>query len=147
MAQQGAPCTPVSAVGYRWAESNVFNAISRDKAPADKLFDRPHWFALLDKAPVAPGHALLITKHPAATLLEPGLPAEAMADALGELQVCALLRGAAQRAGAGAVLRCGAAVLVCAWGASQGRGGCGARLHDSWPGAGAAHGASSERGR
>lgn len=77
---------PVSAVAYRWNEKNVFHAISEDRMPADKLFDRPHYFAILDKLPVTPGHALMITKHKVATMLA-DMPPEAAADTMGDLQV------------------------------------------------------------
>lgn len=77
---------PVSAAAYRWSERNVFAAINEGRVPADKVFDRPHYYALLDKMPVTHGHCLLITKHPAATLLE-NMPAEAMADTMADLQV------------------------------------------------------------
>jgi hypothetical protein len=78
---------PVSVLSYRWNEKNVFHAINEGRFPAEKIFDRPHYYALLDKMPVTRGHALLITKHPVATLLEPKMPQEAMADTMGDLQV------------------------------------------------------------
>jgi hypothetical protein len=77
---------PVSAVAYRWSDKNVFHAISENRMPADKLFDRHHYFAILDKLPVTSGHALLITKHKLATMLV-DMPAEAAADTMGDLQV------------------------------------------------------------
>jgi hypothetical protein len=82
----GDAAPPVSAVSYRWNDKNVFHAIDEGRMPSDKLFDRPHYFAILDKFPVTPGHALLITKHKAATLLD-GMPPEAAADTMGDLQV------------------------------------------------------------
>ena len=86
-ARRSNPQPLVSATAYGWSERNVFHAINEDRVPADKLFDRPHWFAILDAAPVAPGHALLVTKHRAATLLDAAMPPEALADALVDLQV------------------------------------------------------------
>jgi hypothetical protein len=83
----------VSATAYRWTERNVFHAINEDRVPSDKLFDRPHWYAILDAAPVTPGHALLVTKHRAATLLDAAMPPEALADALVDLQVTERLAG------------------------------------------------------
>lgn len=77
---------PVSAVAYIWNERNVFHAINEDRMPSDKLFDRPHYFAILDKLPVIAGHALMITKHKAATMLDT-MPPEAAADTMGDLQV------------------------------------------------------------
>jgi diadenosine tetraphosphate (Ap4A) HIT family hydrolase len=77
---------PVSAVAYRWNERNVFHAINEDRMPSDKLFDRPHYFAILDKLPVTAGHALMITKHKAATMLDV-MPPEAAADTMVDLQV------------------------------------------------------------
>lgn len=82
-----AACPPVSAVNYRWNEKNVFQAINEGRFPADKIFDRPHYFALLDKLPVSRGHSLLITKHPVATMFEDRMPQEALADAMIDLQV------------------------------------------------------------
>jgi hypothetical protein len=78
---------PVSVLSYRWNDKNVFHAINEGRFPAEKIFDRPHFYALLDKMPVTRGHALLITKHPVATLLDSKMPQEAMADTLGDLQV------------------------------------------------------------
>jgi hypothetical protein len=82
----GDAAPPVSAVAYRWNDKNVFHAIDEGRMPSDKLFDRPHYFAILDKFPVTHGHALLITKHKAATLLD-GMPPEAAADTMRDLQV------------------------------------------------------------
>lgn len=84
--QQQQDAKPVSAVAYRWSDKNVFHAISENRMPADKLFDRPHYFAILDKLPVTPGHALLITKHKVATMLV-DMPPEAAVDTMGDLQV------------------------------------------------------------
>lgn len=78
---------PVSAINYRWNDKNVFHAINEGRFPADKIFDRPHHFALLDKLPVTRGHSLLITKHPVATMFEDKMPPEALADAMIDLQV------------------------------------------------------------
>ncbi|KAF6260275.1 HIT-like domain-containing protein [Scenedesmus sp. NREL 46B-D3] len=85
-APAGTSDPPVSVLSYRWTDKNVFNAINEGRFPADKVFDRPHYYALLDKMPVTRGHALLITKHPVATLLDSKMPPEAMADAMGDLQ-------------------------------------------------------------
>jgi hypothetical protein len=78
---------PVSVLSYRWNDKNVFHAINEGRYPADKIFDRPHYYALLDKMPVTRGHALLITKHPVATLMDNKMPPEAMADTMVNLQV------------------------------------------------------------
>lgn len=78
---------PVSATNYRWNDKNVFHAINEGRFPADKIFDRPHYFALLDKLPVTRGHSLLITKHPVATMFEDKMPPDALADAMIDLQV------------------------------------------------------------
>lgn len=87
MANTAADSPPVSVVSYRWNDKNVFHAINEGRFPADKIFNRPHFFALLDKMPVTRGHALLIIKHPVATLFESKVPAEAMADVMPDLQV------------------------------------------------------------
>lgn len=79
------PPPPVSVASYKWI-SNVFHAMNEGRTPAEKIFDRQHWFALLDHAPVTHGHALLIAKHPVATLLEPCIPQEAAASCFTELQ-------------------------------------------------------------
>jgi len=76
----------VTAVNYRWNQNNVFNAINDGRVPANKIFDRPHYYALLDKLPVSRGHCLLITKHNVATMFE-SMPPEAMADTMTDLQV------------------------------------------------------------
>lgn len=81
---------PVTAISYRWNDKNVFHAINEGRFPAEKIFDRPHYFALLDKLPVTRGHSLLITKHPAATMFEDTMPPEALADTMVDLQVCQL---------------------------------------------------------
>jgi hypothetical protein len=87
MAESSNPdAPPVSASAYRWNDRNVFHAINEDRMPSDKLFDRPHYFAILDKLPVTAGHALMITKHKAATMLDI-MPPEAAADTMGDLQV------------------------------------------------------------
>eukprot|EP00878_Enallax_costatus_P033419 GHUV01036853.1.p1 GENE.GHUV01036853.1~~GHUV01036853.1.p1 ORF type:complete len:170 (-),score=35.69 GHUV01036853.1:136-645(-) len=86
---------PVSAINYKWNEKNVFHAINEGRFPADKIFDRPHYFALLDKTPVTRGHSLLITRHPVATMFEDKMPLEALADAMVDLQV-GLCSGALQ---------------------------------------------------
>uniref|UniRef100_A0A383WI28 Glycoprotease 1 n=1 Tax=Tetradesmus obliquus TaxID=3088 RepID=A0A383WI28_TETOB len=91
----------VSVLSYRWSDKNVFHAINEGRFPAEKIFDRPHFYALLDKMPVTRGHALLITKHPVATLLESKMPPEAMAGAMGDLQ--ALSRAVQQATGCAGV--------------------------------------------
>jgi len=102
MADDSNPDAPlVSAVAYKWQERNVFNAISEDRVPSDKLFNRPHYFAILDKLPVTPGHSLMITKHHAATMFD-GMPPEALNDTMGDLQVRLLQSAAAPPAAAAA---------------------------------------------
>ena len=81
-----ADAPPVSATAYKWNERNVFHAVDEDRMPSDKLFDRPNYFAILDKLPVTPGHSLMITRHKAATMLD-NMPPEAAADTMGDLQV------------------------------------------------------------
>jgi hypothetical protein len=95
---------PVSVLSYRWSDKNVFHAINEGRFPAEKIFDRPHFYALFDKMPVTRGHALLITKHPVATLLDNKMPPEAVADTMVDLQVRRLTqRSSSYRAAAAAV--------------------------------------------
>jgi hypothetical protein len=95
---------PVSVLSYRWTDKNVFHAINEGRFPAEKIFDRPHYYALLDKMPVTHGHALLITKHPVATLLDNKMPPKAVADTMVDLQVRRVTqRSSSYRAAAAAV--------------------------------------------
>jgi hypothetical protein len=94
---------PVSVLSYRWTDKNVFHAINEGRFPADKIFDRPHYYALLDKMPVTRGHALLITKHPVATLLDNKMPPEAVADTMVDLQVRRLTQRSSSYRAAAAV--------------------------------------------
>ena len=71
---------------YTYSPSNVFAHMQTGHTNAVLLFDRQHTFALLDNLPASPGHALLVLKHPVATLLDP-VPSDVMAAAMEDLQV------------------------------------------------------------
>jgi histidine triad (HIT) family protein len=50
--------------------NNIFAKILRGELPAHKVFEDDKTFAFLDIMPRAPGHALVIPKSPARTLLD-----------------------------------------------------------------------------
>jgi hypothetical protein len=112
-----ADAPPVSAINYKWNDKNVFHGIDQDRVPSDKLFDRAHYYAILDKLPVTAGHALLITKHKAATLLDSMRP-EAAADTMGDLQVRQNSGAAAVRGSSGC--RFGQGAWCDRWGSTCG---------------------------
>ncbi|KXZ44450.1 hypothetical protein GPECTOR_67g290 [Gonium pectorale] len=69
---------PVTA--YRYNERNVFSLLLQSGGlDTPIIYESQHTFAVLDKYPLARGHALLIVKHPAATLLDDLPPAVAQA--------------------------------------------------------------------
>ncbi|GLC36767.1 putative tRNA N6-adenosine threonylcarbamoyltransferase [Pleodorina starrii] len=80
MAQSGHAAAVVPVTAYRYSEKNVFSLLHQsDGLDIPLIYDSEHTFAALDKYPVARGHALLIVKHPAATLLDTLPPAVAQA--------------------------------------------------------------------
>ncbi|GFR51699.1 hypothetical protein Agub_g14143 [Astrephomene gubernaculifera] len=77
-AASNAAAVPVTA--YRYNQKNVFSLLLQSGGlETPIIFEAQHTFAVLDKYPVARGHALLIVKHPAATLLDDLPPAAAQA--------------------------------------------------------------------
>lgn len=70
---------------YTYDAHNVFAAMQAGTVPVEALFDRPATLAVLDRQPSAPGHALLIVKTAAATLLE-DMPADVAASIVPDLQ-------------------------------------------------------------
>lgn len=58
-------------------DQNIFARILRDELPAIKIYEDDQVLAFMDIMPQADGHALVIPKTPAVTLLD--LPAEAAA--------------------------------------------------------------------
>ncbi len=49
---------------------NIFAKILRGEAPSFKIYEDEHTFAMMDIMPQTRGHLLILTKEPAATLLE-----------------------------------------------------------------------------
>ncbi|CDJ35448.1 HIT domain-containing protein, putative [Eimeria mitis] len=62
---------------------NVFAKILDGRLPSYKIFETEHCVAILDAFPTAPGHSLLISKAPVATVME--LDEEQAANVLKEL--------------------------------------------------------------
>ncbi|CDJ60065.1 HIT domain-containing protein, putative [Eimeria maxima] len=62
---------------------NVFAKILDGRLPSYKIFETEHSLAILDAFPTAPGHSLLISKAPVATVME--LNEQQAADVLKEL--------------------------------------------------------------
>ncbi|GAA5232494.1 HIT family protein [Verticiella sediminum] len=50
--------------------NNIFAKILRGEAPSIKLFEDEHTYAMMDIMPQSEGHALILTKEPAANLFE-----------------------------------------------------------------------------
>ena len=64
--------------------NNVFAKILRGEIPCFKIYEDDDTLAFMDIMPQADGHALVIPKHPAVTLLE--LPADKVAKTLQTVQ-------------------------------------------------------------
>jgi len=62
---------------------NIFAKIIKGDIPAFKIFETPHAIAILDAFPMAPGHSLLLPKHPCVSVTD--MPADVAASVLSEL--------------------------------------------------------------
>ncbi|GLI67710.1 hypothetical protein VaNZ11_011978 [Volvox africanus] len=71
MAQTGVSAAVPPVTSYRYNEKNVFSLLLQsDGLEIPLVYDSQYTFAALDKYPIVRGHALLIVKYPAATLLD-----------------------------------------------------------------------------
>jgi histidine triad (HIT) family protein len=57
-------------VGMSYDPQNVFARILRHELPCEQIFEDVHTLAFMDVMPQSDGHALVITREPAETLLE-----------------------------------------------------------------------------
>ena len=60
-----------------YQSDNIFAKILAGELPAHKVYEDEHSFAFMDLMPQAPGHTLVIPKHPAEDLFD--VPANALA--------------------------------------------------------------------
>ncbi|GIL92769.1 hypothetical protein Vretifemale_20247 [Volvox reticuliferus] len=71
MAQTSLAAAVPPVTAYRYNGKNVFSLLLQsDALEIPLVYDSQYTFAALDKYPIARGHALLIVKYPAATLLD-----------------------------------------------------------------------------
>jgi histidine triad (HIT) family protein len=68
-------------------DGNVFARILRGELPAHKLHETAACLAFMDIMPRADGHALVIPKTPARTILD--IPPDALSDLIREVQIVA----------------------------------------------------------